>query len=153
MADDEDDYLSDKFLTLSESTPSQPSTYAERRKQAQKKSQLKNEQNRLKSRRVQEMESREEGLGTSLFQRAQEEASETGKHNKALAMMMKMGFQPGQSLGSGSLNDASTVVPATAAAGFLTSSSSTKPPLQIQHRIEPLPIKEWTGKKDTAGLS
>lgn len=150
MADDEDDYLSDKFLALSEAASSKPSTYAEKRKQAQKASQLKNEQNRLKTRRMRELEAREEGLGTSLIQRAQDEAAESGKQNKALAMMMKMGFQPGQSLGSGP-SDASPAVaispsPPVQAERSRSPSASAEPSRKPLHRIEPITIKEWSGE-------
>jgi len=101
MSDDEDDYLSDRFLAQLEaaSKPPQPKSYTDRRKQALKQSQLLDKQNRKKSRKQVEVEAREEGLQTSLIQKAQEEAQESGKQNKALAIMMKMGFKPGQSLG------------------------------------------------------
>ncbi|CDO74052.1 hypothetical protein BN946_scf185043.g102 [Trametes cinnabarina] len=53
MSDEEDDYLSDKFLVdasfssgAATTTTSAPKTYAERRKEALKRSALKNEQNR-----------------------------------------------------------------------------------------------------------
>jgi hypothetical protein len=148
MADDDDDYLSDKFLVLEETATSQPNTYAERRKQEKKKSQLKNEQNRLKSRRERELDSREEGLGKSLFQRAQEEAVESGKQNKALAIMMKMGFQPGQSLGG---IDTPTIEPnpppEADASGSRPSIERLSGSQMQQHRVEPLPIKEWTGER------
>jgi hypothetical protein len=103
MTDDaEDDYLSDKFLfgTTSNPTPSNPVTYADRRKQAQRQSELKNAQNKIKSRRVREEEAREEGLRTSLFQRAEAEEQELGRKNKAMSMMLKMGFKPGNALGA-----------------------------------------------------
>ena len=48
-----------------------------------------------------ERAAREEGLARGLFDRAREEAAEGGgQQNKALAMMMKMGFKPGQALGA-----------------------------------------------------
>ncbi|KAI9067566.1 hypothetical protein FKP32DRAFT_1609307 [Trametes sanguinea] len=65
------------------------------RRKALRLAALKNEQNRTKSHRA----AREEALGRSLFERAQEEARETGRENKALGMMMKMGFRPGMALG------------------------------------------------------
>ena len=101
MSDDEDNYLSDKFLVEANSSTSSSTskTYAERRKEALKRSALKNEQNRKKGLREREREAREEALNRSLFERAQEEAQESGQQNKALAMMMKMGFKPGQALG------------------------------------------------------
>ncbi|THV03276.1 hypothetical protein K435DRAFT_817274 [Dendrothele bispora CBS 962.96] len=68
-----------------------------------------NERNKTRSRRDREVEAREEGLSKSLFARAQEEkeklgsdggtGSSSGTGNKALSIMMKMGFKPGQSLG------------------------------------------------------
>ncbi len=101
MSDEEDDYLSDKFLVeaAAASSSSASKTYADRRKEELRKAALKNEQNRMKSRRERELEAREEALNRSLFERAQEEAQESGQQNKALAMMMKMGFKPGQALG------------------------------------------------------
>jgi hypothetical protein len=99
MADDsDDDYLSDKFLTINERE--KPKTYSEKRKEALRKSLLNDEQNRTKSTRQLELESREEGLSKSLFERAEDDkASGRGTESKALSMMMKMGFKPGQALG------------------------------------------------------
>ncbi|KAJ6629166.1 hypothetical protein B0H10DRAFT_2173116 [Mycena sp. CBHHK59/15] len=79
--------------------------------------------NKLKSRRQREVESRTEGLSKSLFERAKEE-EDAGlvSGNKALSIMMKMGFKPGQSLGRPEETD-------------------------LAHKIEPLPINEWAGKK------
>ena len=165
---DEDDYLSDKFLARLEaaSEPRQPKSYAERRKQALKQSQLRNEQNRKKSQKQTELEAREEGLRTSLIQKAQEEARESGKQNKALAIMMKMGFKPGQSLGesrqgssssssiggnfwSARAADTSDLVgerDAEAETSILPSEPRTSTYAAHKHRAEPLPIKEWSGK-------
>jgi len=157
MADD-DDYLSDKFLVESSSTPSQPKTYAQRRKEAQKQAQIKNEENRLKSRRQRELESREEGLSKSLFERAkEEEESGIGTGNKALSMMMKMGFKPGQALGKSEDNGPLAIPPEndhdqtdesleTAAGPCRTGLSGTSK-IASQHKTEPIPINEWMGKK------
>lgn len=153
MADDEDDYLSDKFL-VETSAPVRPQTYAEKRKEAQKLAQIKNEENRLKSRRQRELESREEGLSKSLFERAkEEEASGVSAGNKALSMMMKMGFKPGQALGK--LDDAGSLPVASSepeAGKFdklsepTTSSSQTEDSHNaLKHKIEPIPINEWMG--------
>ena len=168
MSNDEDDYLSDKLLAQMEaaSKPQQPRSYAERRKHASKQSQLLNEQNRKKSRKQLELEAREEGLQTSLIQKAQEEAKETGKQNKALAIMMKMGFKPGQSLGGnqeessprtsigGNTGNAQTIEPSGVPGGrgagaeiSVVSSESRTPVFSLhKHRAEPLPIKEWSGE-------
>ena len=163
MSDDEDDYLSDKFLARLEeaSKPQQQKSYAERRKQALKRSQLLNEQNRKKSRKQMELEAREEGLQTSLIQKAQEEAEETGKQNKALAIMMKMGFKPGQSLGEnheesssstsvygnfGSAQTIETSEDAEVQASITQPEPRTSVFAAYKHRAEPLPIKEWAGE-------
>ncbi|KAJ8086425.1 hypothetical protein PM082_005248 [Marasmius tenuissimus] len=101
MSDEEDDYLSDKFLL--ESAPVQtsaPKTYSQIRKDAQNRAAYKNEQNRKKTQK----EIREEGLSKSLFERAKEEEPSSGG-NKALMMMMKMGFKPGQALGRANEDD------------------------------------------------
>jgi hypothetical protein len=156
MADDEDDYLSDKFLVESASTAPPLKTYAQRRKQAQKQAQIKNEENRLKSQRQREQESREEGLSKSLFERAkEEEESGMSTGNKALSMMMKMGFKPGQALGK--VEDSRP--PATSEPDHdysekrsegATGSSQTKlsgvSHIPSQHKTEPIPINEWMGK-------
>ena len=99
-SDGEDDYLSEKFLfEPAQSTSKKQLSYAERRKQAQRQSEIKNVENRKKSRRQVEEEAREEGLKRSLFERAQAEEQELGHRSKAMGMMLKMGFKPGESLG------------------------------------------------------
>ncbi|KAH9853772.1 hypothetical protein C2E23DRAFT_915181 [Lenzites betulinus] len=103
MSSDEDDYLSDKFLLAAAAAPTASSstasastkTYAERRRDAQKAAAARSAAARTPSVR----ERRAEGLGRSLFERAAEEARESGHENKALRMMMRMGFRPGQALG------------------------------------------------------
>jgi hypothetical protein len=64
--------------------------------------------------------------------------------------MMKMGFQPGQSLGGIDAATTTTAEPSPSPPADATESgSSAEPPsiFQVQHRVEPLPIKEWTGKQ------
>jgi hypothetical protein len=154
MADDrDDDYLSDKFLTITE--PQKPKTYSEKRKEALRKSLLKDEQNRTKSTRQLELESREEGLSKSLFERAEDDkASGRGRENKALSMMMKMGFKPGQALGVSANVD---VDEGSTSIGTMTPPSRRNPSpspetLGIQPQIHeggglvnPLPLNEWSG--------
>jgi hypothetical protein len=153
MADDgDDDYLSDKFLTINE--PQKPKTYSEKRKEALRKSLLNDEQNRTKSTRQLELESREEGLSKSLFERAEDDkASGRGTESKALSMMMKMGFKPGQALGvpaNVDVDEGSTPI------GTITPPSRRNPSpspeiLGIQPQIHegglvnPLPLNEWSG--------
>jgi len=120
MSNDDDDYLSDKFLAVEQPTSSKPRTYAELRKDALIKSQRKNEQNRTKKRHEREQDAREEGLSTSLFEKAKQEEEAGIGQNKALAMMMKMGYKPGESLGQ----------------------------KEEKHRAEPLPLAEWSGEFD-----
>ncbi|KDR83538.1 hypothetical protein GALMADRAFT_235745 [Galerina marginata CBS 339.88] len=179
--DDDDDYLSDKFL-LDASTASsakKPATYSQLRKEAQKRAQLKNEENRVKGRRQREIESREDGLSKSLFERAKEDeaAGLEGGGNKALNIMMKMGFKPGQSLGNAgghqteetSARDEAqaTRSPTTTTALSLPTAeyderpssslgAETKPKVEgdphvtlahTKHKTEPLPLQEWAGRK------
>ncbi|KAI0269226.1 hypothetical protein BC834DRAFT_820533 [Gloeopeniophorella convolvens] len=152
MADDEDDYLSDKFL-LAPCERSKPHTYADKRKEALRKSQLKNERNRTKSRRQLELESREEGLSKSLFERAEDDkASGQGQENKALSMMMKMGFKPGQALGrpaaEGVPSSPSPAPPSEPAQRTRSPSLERDSKVALSRRlVNPLPLNEWTGKK------
>ena len=155
MADDsDDDYLSDKFLTITE--PQKPRTYGEKRKEALRKSLLKNEQNRTKSTRQLELESREEGLSKSLFERVEDDtASGRETENKALSMMMKMGFKPGQALGvhanvDGDVDEGSTPMGTTTPPSRRNPSPSPET-LGIQPQnhdgglVNPLPLNEWSG--------
>ncbi|KAJ7507594.1 hypothetical protein B0H11DRAFT_2153252 [Mycena galericulata] len=106
-----------------------------------------------------EVESRAEGLSKSLFERAQEE-QDAGlvSSNKALSIMMKMGFKPGQALGktdddaeaphaipeqpdiqeTETLHDESILGP---------SDAGPSNPNRLQHKVEPVAINEWTGKR------
>src|SRR5450432_252121 len=104
MADEEDDYLSDKFLQqlASKSQPSSSRSYAERRKEAQRQAEIRNLAGRTKSRKELEkeaMETLKEGMNTSLFEKEKLAAAEGGTQSKAMKMMSKMGFKPGQTLG------------------------------------------------------
>ena len=157
MLSDEDDYLSNKFLDDEQASTSKPTTYSQLRKAAQKKAQSKNEQNRIKSRRQREIESREEGLSKSLFERAKEEEASMNSANKALSIMMKMGFKPGQALGNND-NDKPSSSPKKDAEdepqkkGFTSNRSTTEetlPDMNIihtKHKTEPLPLNEWEGQ-------
>ena len=153
MLSDEDDYLSNKFLD-EQASSSKPTTYSQLRKAAQKKAQSKNEQNRIKSRRQREIESREEGLSKSLFERAKEEE---GSGNKALSIMMKMGFKPGQALGnnendipssSSPKNDDDDEPQKNGVTSNRPTTEETLPGMNIRtkHKTEPLPLNEWEGQ-------
>jgi citrate lyase alpha subunit len=151
--DDEDDYLSDKFLSqLASSSSAKPTTYADRRKEAQRLAHIRNEQGRTKSRKELEEESRREGLSKSLFERAKEEGDVGG--NKAMAMMLKMGYKPGQALGK----DSSQLTPAptkaseevpTAGTSNRTSHEAENPNAgsssRSGHLVEPISVSMWAG--------
>jgi hypothetical protein len=154
---DEDDYLSDKFL-VQVAAESAPKTYAQRRQEALKRSRVKNEENRMKSRRQREQESREEGLSKSLFERAQEEEKAVGG-SKALGIMMKMGFKVGQSLGKTEGSPPKTTVPLPGPSlsedeSEQGTSRAQSDPADLgddlkrksRHKVEPLPLNEWRGK-------
>lgn len=112
--DDEEDYLSDKFLAEIEqheqkSKTSGSKTYAQLRKEAQKR---KEDRGYIKPRAEREREAREEGLKRNLMTAVSSNPSAstsrdasntppppTHGDNKALAMMIKMGFKPGEALG------------------------------------------------------
>lgn len=90
MADGEDDYMSDAFLNkISDVRPGVP--MVKRMKDALRKEAVqkeKNTQNRQKSIREQERESREVALQSSI-----------SSQNKGFALLQKMGYKPGQGLG------------------------------------------------------
>ena len=150
MSDDEDDYLSDKFLIAEapKSVP-KPTTYSEIRKVAARDSELRQEQGKRKSRHQIEKENREEALSKSLFQREEEEkALGLSSGSKALSMMMKMGFQPGQSLGAESNSRSGDVAEDEASSSRENSAADERP---AGHSKVPLPLHEWSGKKE-AGI-
>ncbi|KAH9007066.1 hypothetical protein EDB86DRAFT_3231551 [Lactarius hatsudake] len=118
----------------------------------------KEEEAATKSRRQLELESREEGLSKSLFERAEDETSGRGSENKALSMMMKMGFKPGQALGvtahadEGSANPSSSPSPPPLDP-TRTPQRDISPPQEIsatqteRQLVNPLPLNEWSGRK------
>lgn len=159
MSDDEDDYLSDKFLFAAEAPPARnkPSTYSDLRRQAAKEAQDRSLANRVKSAR----ELRDEALSKTLFERAQEEeearrkaeaadagagagASSSAGGNKALAMMMKMGFKPGMALGKGEEED-EEAKPEESASAHGSISRSPEPSKPKKGLVEPIAVKEWKG--------
>jgi hypothetical protein len=146
---DDDDYLSDKFLAEPAEDAAPSKTYSQLRKQALNKSHAKNVVNRIKSKRQRELEAREEGLNKSLFERAQED-EQTGlsSGNKALAMMMKMGFKPGQSLGRQTESPPTITqnLEAPAVVAPQTTEDSNKTPSPLLRKAEPIPLNEWSGR-------
>ena len=148
MADDgDDDYLSDKFLTVAELH--KPKTYSEKRKEALRESRLKSQQNRTKSKREVELESREEGLSKSLFERAEDDkVSGRGPENKALSMMKKMGFKPGQTLGVPIEAEGTVIIRDTIPQHENDTNWETldvQPQKYERQLVNPLPLNEWSG--------
>ncbi|KAG8743596.1 hypothetical protein FRC12_015017 [Ceratobasidium sp. 428] len=164
MSDEEEDYLSDKFLASLEAP--KPTTgnasYSERRRIAQRESDRKRLEGRIKSRREIEEEARREGLSRNLFEKEMEKAAENetkggeGQESsgggsgasKAMAMMLKMGFKPGETLGRKD-------EPVQAPHEKLSESSEPKPvetaetgeKVKSGHLAEPLPLAMWAGRK------
>ncbi|KAJ2924936.1 hypothetical protein H1R20_g12132, partial [Candolleomyces eurysporus] len=175
MSDDDDDYLSAKYLV--DATPAPASkTYSQIRKDAQKRSEIRHAQSQRKSRKEIEREAREAGLSKSLFERAkEEEEAGLGSGNKALAMMMKMGFKPGQSLGKQGEDDDNRLPGSSSSFGIprigrtanaheqrrsispVATTTASKEDVEpgddgqrephTKHRTVPLPIGEWAGKQ------
>ncbi|SRR5258706_5653183 len=101
MSDEEDDYLSERFLAgIVAQSSSGSKTYSQRRRKAQPQSEIRNLAGRARSKKEIERENLEalkEGMRTSLFER--EKLGQVGGPSKAMNMMAKMGFKPGQMLG------------------------------------------------------
>ena len=89
MADEDEDYMSDKFLLgASENAPGLvPDKIAKKYKREMKQKEL-NERNKVKPMRLRENEHREQGLASAL-----------DSSNKGFAMLQKMGFKHGMGLG------------------------------------------------------
>lgn len=90
MADeDEEDYMSDKFLLgEAQNAPGLvPDKIAKKYKKDSKHNEL-NERNKIKPMRMRESEHREQGLASAL-----------DSSNKGFAMLQKMGFKHGMGLG------------------------------------------------------
>ncbi|KAG8999754.1 hypothetical protein FRB93_013126 [Tulasnella sp. JGI-2019a] len=185
--EDEDDYLSEKFLnpptssrsgrtTTSSSKSTRDLTYAERRREAQRISDLKNQAGRTRSRRDVEEEARREGLSRSLFERAREEEEAARKRrrvgsgddeddskkgtvvvpqNKAMAMMLKMGFKEGESLGRKYTDDPLPVTDQRSVERTSSEGPSERAGIgaskngqsSSSHLVEPLPLAVWAGRK------
>jgi hypothetical protein len=155
----DDDYLSEKYLAELPSTETK--TYSQRRKEAEKQARLNNERNRVKGRRERELEARREGLSRSLFERSKDEQGSDDKgadrtKNKALSIMMKMGFKPGQTLGKVDDEEPSTIASASSKASaqdavvetpelIANTISPKRSPGNTNALHEPLPLNEWTG--------
>lgn len=167
MSDEEDDYLSDKFLaSLVAPKPSTSSAanYAERRRIAQRESERKRLEGRIKSRRELEEDARREGLSQNLFDKEMEKAGaaqpgiggagQDGEvqlekvggsgASKAMSMMLRMGFKPGETLGKKEepAKPGGVSVPSDEKhEGVPEPEKRTK----SGHLTEPLPLAMWAG--------
>lgn len=168
MSDSEDDFMSDKFLV--EAPKKTEKSYSARRSQAQLHSQRLGQSKQLQSHKVIEEQRRREGLSRSLFEiepQKSGEASGSGLQtssgigvglsaggNKAMEMMMKMGWKVGEGLGKTASEedvakrkrDQSAEVDREeedeAPRGGLGSTSRAK-----VARTEPIRISLWSGRR------
>lgn len=119
--EEEEDFMSDKFLKqITETSTEENKTYSEKRKRRLIEAST-NHQKRSRAQR--EIEAREEGLSRNLIQAnvVQEEKAPPESHSKAFQMMLKMGFQPGNSLGASASNGSNepiNIVPRSGRAGI-----------------------------------
>jgi hypothetical protein len=145
MSGEEDDYLSDKFLQQisSDLRGSSSKTYSQRRKDAQRQSEVRNLAGRTKSRKELEKEALEtlkEGMSTSLFEREKLAAAEGTGESKAMKMMSKMGYKPGEALGR---KDTSNI----------NQDGEGNTSQQPKARVAPIPINIWEGECLTTDLA
>ncbi|PLW09619.1 hypothetical protein PCANC_24952 [Puccinia coronata f. sp. avenae] len=124
LEEEEEDFMSDRFLKqITESAPpvsDSSKTYSEKRK---RKLLEVSKTHQKRSRAHREMEAREEGLSRNLIRTAaQPDNPQPETHSKAFQMMLKMGFQPGTSLGvsttSNPSNEPITIIPKSDRAGI-----------------------------------
>ena len=129
MDADEDDYMSAAFVSETPSAPSKPTTYAELRKAARRRGEDSVIRNAKRPRHEREAEAREQALNRSLFDTPTPDSPvpAAAPANKALGMMMRMGFKPGQALGA-----------AAATTSASASDSDAPPPKPSTARLEPL---------------
>ena len=161
MSDEEDDYLSPKFLLEAESSSSGSKSYSELRKEARRVAEVRDAANREKQKKYSAKTRVQEGLSTSLFERVREEEKMGLGTSKALNMMMKMGFKEGESLGRkaevvASSVDFETGHPNAEVEGDESTEEDagenrhgiggTTGDSVGQHRVEPLPISAWAGE-------
>lgn len=150
MSSSEDDFMSDKYLV--EPPPAQKThqTYAQRRSLAARK----HLESQPKPRAVREEAARRQALETSLFERGEEQGVGAGK---AMGLMMKMGWKPGEGLGkrAGDSKEGEKIR-ARSSSDQDTDDDDAPPgigakrrklsPTHQTHRTEPLRISMWAGK-------
>ncbi|KAF8326523.1 uncharacterized protein EI90DRAFT_3127735 [Cantharellus anzutake] len=153
MSDDEDDYLSPKFLVEAETSRSHKS-YSRLRNEARRAAEAKDAENREKQKKYSAKARIQEGLSTSLFERAREEEKMGLGGSKALSMMVKMGYKEGEGLGrkadSPTVNDANKSNDRVAEGdpgGLAEEHRGGIGSAADDHRIEPLRISIWDGRR------
>lgn len=95
--------MSDLFLANASAPEQKRPTYAEQQKAARRRAEESIIRNQKRSRANQEADeaaAREAALSRPLFEAPDSESAPAAPQNKALSMMMKMGFKPGQALGA-----------------------------------------------------
>merc|ERR1712018_1108375 len=91
MADDEDDYMSDKFLQEATKSQPNPSDHFISRRRRILQNKAKKDSLKMKPKKVIEKETREKGLSTAL-----------SSDNVGFRLMAKMGYKSGTGLGKNS---------------------------------------------------
>lgn len=149
VTEDEDDFMSDKFLVGPSSTLQQPTTYSDQRKRKQLASHARSQK---RSRAEREIEARTEGLSRDLIAEQlrptviqeskhllPKDPPQPSTHSKAVQMMLKMGYKPGKALGLQDSEDP----PATEASPELSipSVSGNKPMFVTSHPPSTAPIE------------
>jgi hypothetical protein len=149
MSSSEDDFMSDKYLVEPPAKKPTHQTYAQRRSLAAKK----HLESQPKPRAVREEEARRKALETSLFERGEEQGVGAGK---AMGLMMKMGWKPGEGLGKRAEEPQEKIRARSPEgsedddddpphAGIGSKRRKLSPTRQTQ-RTEPLRISMWAGK-------
>jgi hypothetical protein len=171
MSDSEDDFMSDKFLV---EAPVEKKSYTARREAQQLKSLRAGQAKNMPSLAQLEKERRNAGLSTSLFDKQEGQASGPSSAgdvggaggsggNKAMGMMMRMGWKVGEGLGkkrSASpdgpskrtrLGDGGDDEEAEAPRGGLGNNrAGASASASTRGRVEPIRVSMWAGRK---GLS
>lgn len=148
---EEEDFMSDSFLTGADqnTTREAATTYSEKRR---KKLNEARERGKLQDRAEREKEARAIGLSRNLLaepsiKRSLEDAdAKSGQSNKALKMMMAMGYQQGKGLGRSDVTGSDEKEKGIESGADQSGSKSNA-------IVEPLAIDErWMGAKARAGI-
>ncbi|CAD6586239.1 MAG: hypothetical protein CYPHOPRED_003453 [Cyphobasidiales sp. Tagirdzhanova-0007] len=149
--DDADDFMSDKFVSAAASASAkEPMSYTQLRKEALRR---KEERGYTKSRAEREKEAREQGLRRNILETTSSTTTSIASPstssaptppsvlpntNKALGMMLRMGFKPGEALGKKTLPMSADLASASPSAEEEDADDGF------------IPLKEGTGSKRSA---